>query len=106
MRKISQQKTRAVALRIRVRTFTVVSLMVAVLLSSYVALVGLSVKNVIVRKEAETKAAYLRAKVSEMEREYIVRVGDISEARAEGIGLAKIESKSFTERKVLVGQAY
>ncbi len=106
MRKISQQKTAAAALKLRVRSFTVVLLLVAVLLSSYVALVGLSVKNVIVRKEAETKTVYMQAQVSKIEREYIIRVGDISRDGAERVGLTNVASKSFAERKVLVGQAY
>lgn len=81
-------------------------LIVATLLASYVALIGLSVKNVVIRKEAEAKTALLRAQVSEVEHEYITRVGDISESRAEGIGLGRVVSKAFAERTILVGQAY
>ncbi len=91
---------------IKVRSFVMLALMVIVLLSSYVALIGLSVKNVVIRKEAETKTALLQAKISDMEREYLTRVSDVTLARADGVGLKSVASKSFAERKILVGQAY
>ncbi len=106
MRQVRRQTTRARVHAIKVRSFVTLTLIVTVLLSSYVALIGLSVKNVVVRKEAESKTALLRAEVSEMEHEYILRVGDITLARAGGIGLGTVASKSYAERKVLVGQAY
>jgi hypothetical protein len=100
-------KTKAMKLHaIKVRSFVILSLMVVVLLSSYIALIGLSVKNVVIRKEAEARSSLLRAEVSEMEHEYITRVGDITLARAGGVGLGTVASKSYTERKILVGQAY
>lgn len=72
---------------------------------SYVALLGMSVKSVVERKEAETLTATLRAEVATMERDYLVRVSDITEARAAGVGLTKVASKKFAERRVLVGRA-
>ncbi len=90
---------------IKVRVFVVLILMVAVLLSGYVGMLALSVKNVVLRKESEAKTALLRVEVSKMEHEYITRVGDITLVRADGIGLSKVASKSFAERRILVGQA-
>ena len=106
MRQERRQTTRARVHAIKVRSFVVLALTVVVLLSSYVALIGLSVKNVVMRKEAETRAALLRAEVSDMEREYLTRVSDVTLARADGVGLKSVVSKSFVERKILVGQAY
>jgi len=106
MRQVRRQTARARAHAIKVRSFVVLALIVTGLLSSYVALIGLSVKNVVMRKEAETKTALLRAEVSDMEREYLTRVGDVTLARADGVGLKSVASKSFAERKILVGQAY
>jgi hypothetical protein len=87
------------------RAFFVLAIIVTILISVYVVLLALSIKNVVLRKEAEIQMRDLRAQVASMEREYIVRVGDITESRATGAGLGKVASKSFTERRVLVGQA-
>ena len=103
-RKIRTQRARVQVLKIQ--SFFVLLLVVVLLMTSYVVLIGLSVKNVIIRKEAETKTALLRAEVSEMEREYITRVGDITLARADGVGLGKVVIKTYAERSILVGQAY
>ncbi len=106
MRRVKNKSIRTKILNIKVQAFSILLLLVAVLLTGYVTLLGLSIKNVIVRKEAEVKMANLQAEVSKMEREYIMRVSDISRDRASGVGLTKIVSKSFAERRVLVGQAY
>jgi len=106
MRQVRRQTKRARVHAIKVRSFVMLVFIVTVLLSSYVALIGLSVKNVVIRKEAEAKTAQLRAQVSEMEHEYLTRSGDITLARADGVGLGTVASKSFAERKILVGQAY
>ncbi len=91
---------------LKVHIFAVLMVIVSLLLVSYVALIGLSVKNVVVRKDAEAKVALLRAEVAKMEREYLLRVGDITIARADSMGLTPVEKKSYAERKILVGQAY
>jgi hypothetical protein len=80
-------------------------LSVTVLSAGYIVLVGMSIKNVVERKEAETMSATLRAEIAQMEHEYLVRVGDITIDRASSVGLTKVASKGFTERRVLVGQA-
>ena len=90
----------------KVQSFAVLFLLATILLASYVALIGISVKNVVLRKEAEAKVALLRADIAEMEQEYLTRVSDITLARADGMGLGRVASKSFAERTVLVGQAY
>ena len=100
-------RTRAMKIHaFKVQSFVILFLLVSVLLASYVTLIGVSVKNVVLRKEMETKVALLRADIAEMEQEYLTRVSDITLARADGMGLGSVASKSFAERTVLVGQAY
>ncbi|GEM_PF-4634173 len=103
--KVRRQNNRILVQVIKLRVFIMLTLMITVLLASYVTFIGLSVKNVVIRKEAETRTAMIRAEISQMENEYITRVSGITMARASGAGLGPVASKGFTERRVLVGQA-
>lgn len=105
MNNIKRQRGRVRVKVIKLRAFATLLLVVTVLSSSYVVLIGMSVKSVVERKSAEARSAVLRAEIAQMEKEYITRVGDITLARAEGIGLTRVASKGFSERRVLVGQA-
>jgi hypothetical protein len=106
-RRHNRIKTRAMKLyTLKAWSFVLLVSVVVTVIAVYVTLIGLSVKSVVERKEAETRLASLRADVAEMESEYIKRVGDITIARAGGIGLGTVASKSYAERKVLVGKAY
>ena len=106
MNKIRRQKSARVRVQVlKLRAFALLLLTVTVLVSTYVVLIGMSVKSVVERKEAELRTAELRAEIAQMEHDYLTRVGDITLARAGGVGLGKVASKGFTERRVLVGQA-
>lgn len=100
-----RQRTRISTHALKVRGFAGLSLLVTMLLTAYVALIGISVKNVVERKEAEVRTANIRAEVAQLEKEYLTRVSDLTEVRAEGMGLAKVTSKKFIERRILVGRA-
>ena len=105
MNRARRQSSRMRMQVLKLRIFAMLLLTVTVLVATYIILIGMSVKNVVERKEAETRTATIRAEISQMEHEYLTRVGDITLARAEGIGLNIVESKGFTERRVIVGQA-
>ena len=96
MNNIKRQRGRVRVQVIKLRAFTFLLLLVTVLMSSYVVLIGMSVKSVVERKDAETRAAVLRAEIAEMEKEYITRVGDITLSRADGLGLTRVASKGFS----------
>ncbi len=92
--------------KIKAYCFVALFFIAVFLLTMYAALLALSVKNVVLRKDLESKITLVRAEVADMESEYIKRIGDITLSRAEGMGLFAIEDKDFIERRVLVGQAY
>ena len=106
MNNIKRQKNKRVRLQVlKLRAFAALLLVVTALSVTYVGLIGMSVKSVVERKDAEARGGVLRAEIAQMENEYLTRVGDITLARAQGAGLTTVASKGFTERRVLVGQA-
>lgn len=90
---------------LKVRIFAALSFTVLALIVAYISLLALSVKHVVERKEAEVLTAQTRTEITVMEREYLARVSDLTEVRAERIGLTRVATKNFTERRVLVGRA-
>ncbi len=106
MNNIKKQKNKRIRMQVfRLRAFAFLFLSVMVLSAAYVALIGMSVKNVVERKDFEARAIVLRAEIAQMEHEYLIRVGDITIDRADNLGLTKVASKGYTQRRVLVGQA-
>ncbi|HEY4488323.1 MAG TPA: hypothetical protein VJB97_02305 [Candidatus Paceibacterota bacterium] len=78
--------------------FRVLCVLLAVLFCSYFYFVGLSVINVIARKEAAVGSDSLESTISEMEKEYFALNTTVTEGSAASLGLKEIAATDYVYR--------
>lgn len=77
----------------------------AVLVISYIALVSMTIVNVIARKEALERITETRTDISQLEHEFFSRMEALTLAHAESRGLSPVSLKRYVERLTAVGVA-
>ena len=83
----------------------VLCLMLACLIVGYVALVSLSVVNVIASKEAVDEMTALRTSVSELEHDYFELSEQVTKDSGAVLGLAPVQKTNYVSRAGAVGAA-
>lgn len=71
----------------------------------YLALVSMSVVNVIAQKEAADRATAIRSDVGALEREYFALSQEITVAEGEVLGLTPITATNYVQRPGALGSA-
>ena len=79
--------------------------LVALLLVSYVTIVGMTIVNVIARKEALDKSTETRSMIAQLEHEYFSRTESLSIAQGVERGLTPVSDKRYVQRLTAVGYA-
>lgn len=77
----------------------------AALLVAYVTIVGMTIVNVIARKEALDKTTETRSAIAQLEHEYFSRTEALSVAQGIERGLTPVSDKRYVERLTAVGYA-
>lgn len=87
------------------RIFWALSLLVGILLASYLYLVSSSIVNVIVRGELENKITTAHSSLSILETEYLAKKNAVSFERALALGFHAVGEKQYVAKQSLFGNA-